>query len=68
VLYDSGRVGPYYVAQVHVGLGEYDTALGWLERAERERSGHVVFLRGNAVWDPIRAHPRFRAIERRLGL
>jgi tetratricopeptide (TPR) repeat protein len=67
-LYDTGLVSPYYVAQVHVGLDQPDSALTWLEKARAERFGHLVFLRANAVWDPLRNNPRFRQLEASVGL
>jgi tetratricopeptide (TPR) repeat protein len=67
-LHAAGRASAYYVAQVYVALGEKERALGWLEKAVSERSGHVVFLNANAVWDPIRRDPRFQAITALIGL
>jgi serine/threonine-protein kinase len=67
-LYARGLVGAYYVAQVHIGLTEPDSALEWLEKASRDSAGHLVFLRANAVWDPLRGEPRFQALMRSVGL
>ena len=53
---------------MHVGLGELDEALDWLERAEGERS---AFLSGIGVaprWNPLREHPRFESLMQRLAL
>jgi serine/threonine-protein kinase len=67
-LHARALVGPYYVAQVHIGLDQRDSALVWLEKAAKQRSGHLVFLRANAVWDPLRSSLRFQRIERSIRL
>ena len=40
----------------------------WLERACDEHSGHVVFLKVEAEWDPLRQDPRFADLVQRIGL
>jgi tetratricopeptide (TPR) repeat protein len=67
-LYSAGNVSAYYVAEVHAGLGERDSALTWLERASENGAGHLSFLRANSAWDALRAEPRFQAIVKRVGL
>ena len=61
-------VSPYYFALVYAGLGQSDQALSWLERAWDEHSGHVVFLKVEAEWDPLRQDPRFADLVQRIGL
>jgi len=61
-------VPAYGIALIHIGLGEYDRGLSWLERAVDERSNWLVWLNLDPRWDPIRQHPRFKAIVRRVGL
>ncbi len=53
---------------VYAGLGQSDQALSWLERACDEHSGHVVFLKVEAEWDPLRQDPRFADLMQRIGL
>jgi adenylate cyclase len=60
----------YNVARTYAILGEPDTALDWLERAF---CASVVWQRRLALWmrsdgdiDPLRGHPRFHALLRRL--
>jgi hypothetical protein len=53
---------------VYAGLGQSDQALSWLERACDEHSGHVVFLKVEAEWDPLRQDPRFADFAQRIGL
>ena len=46
-------------AVVHLGLGENDQALNWLEKAYEERFNRLAYLRREPVWDPLRPDPRF---------
>jgi hypothetical protein len=61
-------VSPVALALIHVGLGERDEALTELERAYTERAYRIVTLDLDARWDPIRAHPRFQDVRRKVGL
>ena len=60
----------YNVARTHAILGEADTALDWLEQAFnsstawRRRLG--LWMKRDTDVDPLRGHPRFRALEHRL--
>ena len=55
-------------AVVHVGLGENDQALNWLEKAYEERFNRLAYLRREPVWDPLRSDPRFNDLLRRINL
>jgi serine/threonine protein kinase/Tfp pilus assembly protein PilF len=55
-------------AVVHVGLGEYDQAMAWLEKAYAERFIRLAYLRREVIWDPLRPDPRFQDLARRIGL
>jgi serine/threonine-protein kinase len=61
-------VSPYHFAYVYTGLAEYETALDWLERAYRERAGAIYGIRGSFLFAPLREHPRFIALLRRMNL
>jgi TolB-like protein/Flp pilus assembly protein TadD len=60
-------VPSYYFALVHLGLGQHDRALECLGRAFDERAGFLAYLRVEPMFDPLRADPRFKELERRLG-
>jgi TolB-like protein/Tfp pilus assembly protein PilF len=65
----TGRyVAAPMVARVYLGLGEFETALDWLEKGIEERSYWMVFLKNDPVYDPIRSHTRFGDILRLAGL
>ncbi|HEY3203865.1 MAG TPA: protein kinase, partial [Thermoanaerobaculia bacterium] len=63
----KGYVCPYEVATVYVGLGEKDSALRWLEKAEEDRADCVPWMRPDPKLDPLRSDPRFRELLRRVG-
>jgi tetratricopeptide (TPR) repeat protein len=63
---DTGS-NPGEIAQVYVGLGEYDHAFEWLERMVDEGSQSTT-LKVADVWDPLRADPRFDTLLAKLGL
>jgi TolB-like protein/Flp pilus assembly protein TadD len=62
----SQPVLPTSFAFVHMGLGNHEIALDWLERALEERDPHSLWLPTSPRWDPIRRHPRFMALVARL--
>jgi Flp pilus assembly protein TadD len=55
-------------AIVHVGLGEHDQALNWLDKASEERFNRLAYLRREPSWDPLRSDPRFVDLLRRINL
>jgi serine/threonine-protein kinase len=61
-------VSPYHMAYVHVGLGEYERAMDWLERAYSERAGGVFGVKGSFLFAPLREHPRFQGLLRKMNL
>jgi serine/threonine-protein kinase len=64
----KGYVSPVAFAILHIGLGNLDEALDWMERAYDERRGWVVYANVNAVFDPLREKPRFKALVEKMRL
>ncbi len=60
-------VAAYYSAIIHLGLGDDGRALDLLARAFEERTGFLVFLRVEPMFDPLREDPRFKELEQRIG-
>jgi TolB-like protein/DNA-binding winged helix-turn-helix (wHTH) protein/Flp pilus assembly protein TadD len=54
------------IALIHVGLGDQDTALEWLNKAYDARFNPSILLR--PAFDPLRANPRFKDLLHRIGL
>lgn len=61
-------VTPAALAYVYIGLGDKDQAFVWLEKAYRERSNFMVYLKVVPVADPLRSDRRFADLVHRVGL
>ena len=61
-------VSSYSFAYVLTGLGEHDRAIDCLERAYDEPSGAVFSIKGSFLFAPLRGHPRFTALLRKMHL
>ena len=61
-------VTPYHFAYVYTGLGELEKAIDLLEVAVEERAGGAYGIKGSFLFTPLRAHPRFLALLRKLNL
>jgi tetratricopeptide (TPR) repeat protein len=64
----AGYVSPYHFAYVYTGLGDFDRAMDWLERAVAERTGPAYSIKGSFLLTPLHSHPRFRALLRQMKL
>jgi len=58
---------PFGFAVIHIGLGENDEALEWLEKAYQDRNGWMVYLKVSPWLDPLRSDPRFQDLLRRMN-
>jgi TolB-like protein/tetratricopeptide (TPR) repeat protein len=56
----------YQFAEIHAQWGNTARALEWLETDVRVRGTGLKNVRGDPLLDPLRADPRFQAIERKL--
>jgi eukaryotic-like serine/threonine-protein kinase len=61
-------VPSFYFVLVYLGLDEKDQAFKWLERACRERSTHLVWLKVDPIFDDLRSDLRFTELIRSSGL
>jgi len=61
-------VSPYHMAYIYTGLGEQERALDFLERAYEERAGALFGVKGSFLFTPLRGHPRFKALLRKMNL
>lgn len=55
-------------AMAHLGLGERERALEWLELGTERREASVCALGVHPGYDPLRGEPRFQSLLRRMGL
>jgi serine/threonine protein kinase/tetratricopeptide (TPR) repeat protein len=68
ILANQKYVAPYFFAGIHVGLGENDRALEYLEKAYEEHSNWLIYLHIDPSMDELRDDPRFQDLLRRVGL
>ncbi len=61
-------VAPYFFAGIHVGLGEDDRAIEYLEKSYEEHSHWLIYLHLDPSMDGLRTNPRFQDLSRRVGL
>lgn len=54
-------------AYIHLGLGETEEALKWLEVAYEERDVSLIWLKVLPAYDSVRSSPRFQAILDRMN-
>ena len=62
------HVAPHTFALIHVGFGNSDLAVDWLERAFEQRTFVAGYIAVEPFWDSLRGHPRFQALVQRLHL
>ena len=55
-------------ALIHVGLGEKQEALDWLEKGCERRELTLAALKIHPAYDDLRSEPRFGNILKRIGL
>lgn len=61
-------VSPYFLAGIHVGLGENEHAIECLEKAYEDHSHWLIYLHIDPSMDPLRSHPHFLDLVQRVGL
>jgi tetratricopeptide (TPR) repeat protein len=64
----KGFYPAFVLAQIHMGLGQHTEALNWLERAADERQVGYYMPSVDPIYDPVRSHPRFQTLLRRMRL
>jgi serine/threonine-protein kinase len=61
-------VPPYYLAMIAASQGDKDEAFTWLEKAYKERSGWIPWLKQDPLSDYLLTDARFSDLLRRVGL
>jgi tetratricopeptide (TPR) repeat protein len=61
-------VAPYFFAGIHIGLGENEHAIEYLERCYEEHSHWLIYLHLDPGMDGLRDNPAFQSLLRRVGL
>jgi TolB-like protein/Tfp pilus assembly protein PilF len=55
------------IAMVHLGLGNTEEAIEWIEKACKQRSCWLVYLNVDPVFRPLSRDPRFKAISKSMN-
>lgn len=63
----SKKAQPFFLALVYTGLREDSLALDALEQAYQDHSGSMRYLKVEPRLDPLRGHPRFQDLLRRMN-
>jgi eukaryotic-like serine/threonine-protein kinase len=61
-------VAPHFLAGIHIGVGENDRAIEYLEKSYKEHSHWLIYLHIDPSMDALRSNPRFQDLLRRVGL
>jgi TolB-like protein len=64
---EKAYLSPYWISLVHLGLGEIDKALDCLETGYEERAAYMNAINVYFHFDPVRSHPRFQDIVRKMN-
>lgn len=66
---NHGYIAPFNLVLLHVGLGDWEQAFGWLEKAYQEHDPWLLqFIRNYQHLDGLRSDPRFQDLLRRVGI
>jgi TolB-like protein len=57
---------PIAIARAYVALGDLDHGMEWLQRGFEERTGWIAWVRVDDELAPLRADPRYAALDRLL--
>jgi len=66
-LADQKYVAPYFFAGIHIGLGENERAIEYLEKCYQEHSHWLIYLHIDPSMDALRDDPDFQGLLRRVG-
>jgi serine/threonine-protein kinase len=65
---ENGYVSPIAFVTLFLGLGRWEEAIDWMEKARVERRGWLVYLKVHPILDAVRNHVRFQKLVDRMGL
>jgi adenylate cyclase len=67
-LAQNASVPSWCFAAIYDELGEIDEGFAWIEQAIDERQGSILLLHIDPVYDPLRSHPRYHTLLRKMNL
>jgi Flp pilus assembly protein TadD len=60
-------VPPFLFANIHLGLGDHDTALKLIEEEYQHRGWYLLLTKQSPIYDPLRGNRRFQALLGRMN-
>lgn len=57
-----------YFGMLYAGMGDWEQALDWLEKAYEERADGLTWINVEPMFDGLRQQPRFQALVKKMGL
>jgi len=60
-------VDPRYFPWIYMGLGEREKVIELLEKAYEERSGVLIMLHNDPLFEPLRSDERYKTLLRNIG-
>ena len=66
--FEQGGLSDLKTSYIYMGLGEQDRVFELLEKDYEERDPELPYINADPVFDPVRTHPRFVALVRKMGL
>jgi serine/threonine-protein kinase len=61
-------VPPFYFVYIYLGLREIDKCFDWMEKSIEAQDFAIFSIAWFPIFDPLRSHPRYRALLRRMNL
>ena len=61
-LKDTTNISPYLFAVVHAGLGDPEQAIGFLQKAYRDRDDFLILLKLDHVFNRLHSDPRYQEL------
>jgi tetratricopeptide (TPR) repeat protein len=65
---ETRYIDPFGIAQLYGSLGDEVNALNWLEKAVKERSAGVAYIKAFPPLDQLRNNPKFTGLLKQVGL
>lgn len=60
-------VSPFSLAVIYLGLGDRENAIDCLQTAFDEKIYHLLFLKTDPLFDPVRSDPRIQKMLKKMG-
>ncbi len=61
-------VAPFEIVVIYIGLGDKDLTFEWLEKAYRDHSAGLLWLKIDPRFDSLHGDSRYQDLRRRMGL